>query len=96
MICVLRDNASMIAGMNIANVKSLSYLAHSLQLIIKDGVLMQPAVQQLLNTASRRSLVGHYHHSNVAFQTSYQIQSQLKLPEHMLIQDVSTRWNSQH
>ena len=97
--CVLRDNASnMIAGMNIANVKTLSCLAHSLQLIIKDRVLMQPAVQQLLNTA--RSLVGHYH-SNVAFQTFRQIQSQLKLPEHVPIQhvpiqDVSTRWNSSY
>ena len=94
-ICVLHDNASnMIAGMNIANIKSLSCLAHSLQLIIKDGVLMQPAVQQLLNTA--RSLVGHYHRSNVAFQTFRQIQSQLKLPEHVLIEDVSTRWNSSY
>ena len=83
-VCVLRDNGSnMIAGMNIANMKSLSSLAHSLQLIIKDGILMQPAVQQLLNTA--RSLVGHYHCSNVAFQTFRQIQSQLKLPEHVLI-----------
>ena len=55
---------------------------------------MQTAVQQLLNTA--RSLVGHYHRSNVAFQTFHQIQSQLKLPEHVLIQDVSTRWNSSY
>ena len=49
----------MIAGMNCANLKSLSNFAHSLQLNIKDGVLTQPAVQQLLSTA--RSLVGHYH-----------------------------------
>ena len=90
-ICVLCDNASnLIAGMNNANVKSLSCLAHSLQLIIKDGILMQPAVQQLLNPA--RSLVGHYHHSNVAFQIFCQIQSQLKLPEHVLIQDVSEQF----
>ena len=59
-VCILRDNAAnMIAGMNCANLKSLSCFAHSLQLIIKDGVLTQPAVQQLLSIA--RSLVGHYH-----------------------------------
>ena len=59
-VCILQDNAAnMIAGMNCANLKSLSCFAHSLQLIIKDGVLTQPAVQQLLSTA--RSLVGHYH-----------------------------------
>ena len=57
----------MIAGMNCANLKSLLCFTHSLQLIIKDGVLTQTAVQQLLSTA--RSLVGHYHRSNPAFQT---------------------------
>ena len=67
-MCVLRDNAAnMIAGMHVANVPSLPCLAHTLQLIIKDGVLLQPAVQQLLSCA--RSIVGHYHRSNVAFQT---------------------------
>ena len=58
-VCIVQDNAAnMIAGMNCANLKSLSCFAHSLQLIIKDGVLTQPAVQQLLSTA--RLLVGHY------------------------------------
>ena len=67
LVCVLRDNAAnMIAGMRVANIPSLPCLAHTLQLIIKDGVLLQPAVQQLLSCA--RSIVGHYHRSNVAFQ----------------------------
>ena len=94
-VCVVRDNAAnMVAGLNIANVASLPCLAHSLQLIIKDGVLLQPAVVQLLNCA--RSIVGHYHRSNVAFNTFRQIQSQLNLPAHRLIQDVPTRWNSSY
>lgn len=84
----------MVSGLNIANVASLPCLAHSLQLIIKDGVLLQPAVVQLLNCA--RSLVGHYHRSNVAFNTFRQIQSQLNLPGHVLIQDVATHWNSSY
>jgi len=38
-VCVLQDNASnMVAAMNSADLKSLPCLAHSLQLIIKDGV----------------------------------------------------------
>ena len=94
-VCVLRDNASnMVAAMNSANLKSLPCLAHSLQLIIKDGVLMQPAVQKLLTTA--RSLVGHYHCSNSSFQNFKKIQSQLNLPDHVLIQDVTSRWNSSY
>ena len=88
----LRDNAAnMIVGMNCTNLISLSCFAYSLQLFIKGGVLTQPAVQQLLSTA--RSLVDHYHWSNPAFQTFCTIQSQLDLPEHVLTQDVSTRWN---
>ena len=67
-VCVLRDNASnMVSRLNIANITSLPCLAHTLQLIIKDRVLLQPSVIQLLSCA--RSLVGHYHHSNVAFNT---------------------------
>ena len=94
-VCVVRDNAAnMVSGLNIANLTSLPCLAHSLQLIIKDGVLLQPAVVQLLSCA--RSLVGHYHRSNVAFNTFRQIQSQLNLPAHVLIQDVTTRWNSSY
>jgi len=35
-VCVLRDNASnMVSGLNIANITSLPFLAHTLQLIIK-------------------------------------------------------------
>jgi len=68
-VCVRRDNTSnMVSGLNIANITSLPCLAHTLQLIIKDGVLLQPAVAQLLSCA--RSLVGHYHCSNVPFDKS--------------------------
>ena len=60
---ILRDNASnMVSGLTIANITSLPCLAHSLQPIIKDGVLLQQSVVQLLSCA--RSLVSYYHHSN--------------------------------
>ena len=84
----------MVSGLNIANITSLPCLAHTLQLIIKDGILLQQSVVQLLSCA--RSLVGHYHCSNVAFNTFRQIQAQLNLPQHVLIQDVATRWNSSY
>ena len=90
LVCVVRDNAAnMITGMRVANIPSLSCLAHSLQLI---GIFQQPSVQQLLISAG--SIIGYYHRSNTAFHTSQQIQEQLGLPKHLLIQDVSTRWNS--
>ena len=40
--------------------------------------------------------MGHYHRSNSLFQIFKKIQSQLNLPDHVLIQDVTTRWNSSY
>ena len=57
-------------------------------------MLLQPAVVQLLSCA--RLIIGHYHRSNMAFNTFRQIQSQLNLPAHRLIQDVATYWNSSY
>ena len=94
-LCVVQDNVdNKASGLNIANLTSLPCLAHSLQLIIKNGVLSQTAVVQLLRCV--RSLVGHYHCSHVAFNTFRQIQSQLNLPAHVLIQDLTPHWNSSY
>ena len=67
-------------------------LAHTLQLVIKDGCLAQPCVTAL--TARSRKLVGHYKHSNIACKTLERIQEQLQCPKHRLIQDEPTRWNT--
>ena len=73
-VYVICDNGvNMVSGLNIANVASLPCLAHSFQLVIKDGVLLQPAVVQLLSCA--RSIIGHYHYSNMAFSTYIQTNS---------------------
>jgi hypothetical protein len=90
LVCVVRDNAAnMVAGMREARLQLLPCLANTLQLIIKDGIFQQTAVQQLL--ASARSIVGYYNRSNSAYHMFQQIQEQLGLPKH---RDVSTRWNS--
>ena len=84
----------MVSDSILPNITSLPCLVHALQLIIKDGVLLQQSVVQLLSCA--RSLVGHYHRSNVALNTFRQIQAQLNLQQHVLIQDVPTMWNSSY
>ena len=72
-----------------------SNLCHAFSAInCKGYVLTQLAIYQLLSTA--RSLVGHYHQSNPAFKTFCKIQSQLDLPEHELIEDLSTTWKSSY
>lgn len=90
---VIRDNGSnMVRAMTEANLPSFGCFAHSLQLVINDGLLSQRVVKDLL--AVCRSIVGHFKHSSVAYHKLAQIQENLDLPKHKLIQDVSTRWNS--
>ena len=45
-------------------------------------------------TAVSRKLVGHFKHSVVAMTGLRGKQIQLDIPQHHLIQDVATRWNS--
>ena len=90
---VIRDNGSnMIKAMAEANLPSFGCFAHSLQLVVNDGILTQRGVRDLL--AVCRSIVGHFKHSSVACHKLAQIQENLDLPKHTLKQDVSTRWNS--
>ncbi|XP_050305061.1 zinc finger BED domain-containing protein 4-like [Anthonomus grandis grandis] len=41
-----------------------------------------------------RRLVTHFNHSGLAQENLLAIQKKLSLPEHQLVQDISTRWNS--
>ena len=91
--CIVRDNAAnYVAGLRDADLPNFGCFAHTLQLVIHDGVLVQQGVQELLGVA--RKLVGHYRHSNIAFQTLKQLQTQLGLPQHRLVQDEPIQWNS--
>ena len=61
--------------------------AHSLQLVVHDGLLSQCVVIDLL--AVCRSIVGYFKHS-VACRKSARILENLDLPQHTLKDDVST------
>ena len=90
---IVRDNGTnFVAGLRDAGLPSIPCLAHTLQLVVKDGCLAQPAVVEL--TTKARKLVGHYKHSNVALQSLLRIQEQLGLSPKRLIQDETTRWNT--
>ena len=90
---VLRNNASnMGRAMTDANLCSYGCFAHSLQLVVNDGVLSQRVVSDLL--AVCRSIVGHFRRSAVAYDKLKKIQQQLDIPEYNLKQDEPTRWNS--
>ena len=70
---VIRDNGSnMVKAMTEANLPSFGCFAHSLQLVVNDGILCQRGVRDLL--AICRSIVGHFRHSSVACHKLAQIQ----------------------
>lgn len=92
---VLRDNGrNFVAGLRDAEIPNVGCLAHTLQLVVKEGVLAQRGVEDLLSCCRR--IVGHFKHSNVAWHALNSIQEKLGLPMHRPVQDEPTRWNSSY
>ncbi len=90
---VLRDSgANMVKGMRLAEVPDLSCGAHTLQLVVNDGINSQQAVADIV--AKLKSSATHFNHSVLAKQHLKNIQKELDLPQHRIIQSVPTRWNS--
>jgi len=90
---VLRDNASnMENSMRDADLNSCGCFAHTLQLVVKDGVVGQRGVSDLLPVC--RTIVGYFKHSTVAYEKLKAIQQRLDLPQHHLKQDEPTRRNT--
>lgn len=92
-LLVLRDGgANMIKGLRLAELPDWSCSAHTLQLVVNDGLSSQRAVEDIV--AILRRCATHFSHSVLAKQRLKAIQEQLGLPTHGLIQAVPTRWNS--
>lgn len=90
---VLRDSgANMVAGVRECGLESLSCFIHTLQLSINDSLFSQQAVKTIIT--SNRNIVSHFNRSPSAISKLTEIQDQLNLEKHKLIQDVPTRWNS--
>ena len=83
---VVRNNAAnMVADIEQCGLPSISCAIHTLQLVIKDCILAQRSVSDML--ARCWKIVGHYKHSHLAVET---LQCQLGLPNHKLIQGEPT------
>ncbi|KAH9375516.1 hypothetical protein HPB48_016076 [Haemaphysalis longicornis] len=72
----------------------LQCLGHTFQLAVRDAKEETPAVSLLCKKA--RAIVGHYKHSAQANRRPKNCQKRMELPDVSLIQDVETRWNSEH
>ncbi|XP_065674177.1 zinc finger BED domain-containing protein 4-like [Hydra vulgaris] len=90
---VVRDNArNIVSAMEVGKFKNIPCLAHTLQLVVKDGCLNNERISLL--TATCRRIVGHFEHSVKSYKLLRQSQEILGLPKHSIIQDEPTRWNS--
>jgi len=89
----VRDNAAnMVAALRIAAVVDIGCVAHTLQLVLHDALFMQSSVESVVKKA--RKIVSHFKHSEQACRHLAECQKSCDIPEHKLIQDVETRWNS--
>ena len=90
---VVADNASnMKKALREGNFETQGCFAHTLQLVVSDGVLSQRAVIDTLAVCC--SIVGHFKHSTIAYHKLDQIRERLDIKKHRLQQDEPTRWNS--
>lgn len=89
---VLRDNGpNVVKAVNDSQYVGKGCYIHTLQLAVKGSLKEQNVIDVI---ASARKIVGHFNHSAAAQEKLTLIQKELKLPEHKLVQDVTTRWNS--
>ena len=87
---IVRDNASnMVKAMADGDFEDLGCFAHTLLLVIHDGILSQTAVIDTLGAC--RQMVGHFKRSPLAYDHLKTIQERLQLTKHQLKQYVSTR-----
>lgn len=90
---ILRDNASnMQKAMDNMGVRSLGCVAHTMQLVVNEGLLSQRSVSDAV--ASGRHIVAHFKHFPLAYSRLQDIQLEMNMAQKRLKQDVKTRWNS--
>ncbi|KAK2578294.1 hypothetical protein KPH14_011916 [Odynerus spinipes] len=68
------------------------FMTAALIWVVTESLKKQSEVMDMV--AAGRHLVTHFNHSGLAQEKLLAIQKELGLPEHQLVQDISTRWNS--
>ena len=89
--CYKGNASNMIKAIDNMGVRSLVCFAHTLQLVVNEGLLSQRNVSDTI--ANCRQIVGHFKHSPLAYSRLHDIQLQMQMEPKRLQQDVRTRWN---
>lgn len=92
-VSIVTDNAAnMIAAARVCGWMHLSCFAHTLNLVVTDAIKADDDLIRVKQKA--KNVVSFFNHSANATDRLGEVQKQLSLPPHKLIQDVATRWNS--
>ena len=68
---------------------SMGCFSYTLQLVVNEGILSQRAVIDIL--AISQKIVGHFKHSTLTYHRLNEIQNELSMDKHRLVQDEPTR-----
>ncbi|XP_023212104.1 zinc finger BED domain-containing protein 4-like [Centruroides sculpturatus] len=90
---IVHDNGrNIVKAVSEAKMNSACCFIHTLQLVIKDSLKIQPEIGETI--AVGRKIVTHFNHSSTAQEKLKKIQEELGIAKHNLVQDITTRWNS--
>uniref|UniRef100_H2ZZB5 BED-type domain-containing protein n=1 Tax=Latimeria chalumnae TaxID=7897 RepID=H2ZZB5_LATCH len=90
---LLRDGVSNMAKVAAdTKLPDATCFLHSLHLVVKEGLLSQQAVSDIRSTSKR--IVSHFKHSPIAENWFNDIQAEIGLVQHFLLQEEPTRWNT--
>lgn len=89
---VTNSGPNMVSPVQKAGWRHYPCFAHTLNLGVKDGIKAVCEIVRLLEKCS--SIVSFFYYSTKATEKLKDMQKQLKVTEHKLIQSVETRWNS--
>ncbi len=91
--CATTDGASNIKGAIRTNQwNNLVCFAHNLNLVVTCAISEVLEIKEIINAVKK--MVTFFHKSSNAAEKLKELQKRLSLPEHRLIQQVETRWNS--
>ena len=92
-VAIVTDNASnIVAAVRITGWVHVPCFAHTLNLVVSEAIKSDESVSDLKKRC--KQIVTFFHQCVKATEKLKEVQCQLKLPEHKLIQEVDTRWNS--
>ncbi len=92
-VAIVTDNASnIVAAVKITGWIHVPCFAHTLNLVVSEAIKSDESISDLKKKC--KQIVTYFHQSVKAMEKLKEVQCQLKLPEHKLIQEVDTRWNS--